>query len=554
MPNNEKKSMNVQLILNLSILVFSIIAIFEHFLLGLTVSEAFTENLVFVVCAITAFLLIYILWILTQRFLYSNSLLLRISNVALFLFINCATIIVTGGAESRFKYLLLLSIMSATIEGSLPMGLSVSVISSVFLFTLDLFFASGVLTSSGTNIMFENDLILCCIFLLLTYLIGYWINMKEQHINSLNDMVSKDGLTDLYNYRYFKTTIDTLFNDYKKSGKPLSLLIMDIDWFKSYNDIYGHDKANEILQQIGRMMLQEFPSYCICSRYGGEEFAVILPNTSSSQAYDIAEKFRRIFEQYPFEGEKYLPHGVLTISIGISCIRSKTEDSKELIGNADEALYKAKFLRRNRTEIYTSFSDEFRKYSAELDNAQIMTTVKTLIAVINSKDKYTYLHSDRVFHYCEAFANYINLDDERKKTLVTAAYMHDIGKINISKKILLKLEKLTDEEFNEIKSHPNTGADIIQSIPELEEESIIVRQHHEKYDGTGYPQQIQGENICYLARILTLVDSYDAMTSQRPYKPSLTEDQAQNEILRCKSIQFDPELADKFVEFLRTMD
>ena len=183
-----------------------------------------------------------------------------------------------------------------------------------------------------------------------------------------------------------------------------------------------------------------------------------------------------------------------------------------------------------------------------------MTTVKTLIAVINSKDKYTYLHSDRVFHYCEAFANYINLDDERKKTLVTAAYMHDIGKINISKKILLKLEKLTDEEFNEIKSHPNTGADIIQSIPELEEESIIVRQHHEKYDGTGYPQQIQGENICYLARILTLVDSYDAMTSQRPYKPSLTEDQAQNEILRCKSIQFDPELADKFVEFLRTMD
>lgn len=534
-------------------MVCSIIAIFEHYLSGQTTDDVMTENVIFVFCAISVFLALYLLWIFTQHAFKSNSLIFRISNIGIFLLINTITIIMTGGADSRYKYLLLLSSISATIEGSIPLGLSVSGISSALLFFLDLFLPSVNPVTNKVNVNFENDIILSCTLFLITYLIGYCISTKQQYINNLTNLVSRDELTSLYNYRHFRESIETMFNNAVNESYPLCLAIIDIDWFKSYNDVFGHNKANDVLKTTGQLILDYFPDVFVCARYGGEEFAIIMPNTTIKEAYDYAEKFRSMYEHYEFEGESYLPHGSLTVSIGIAEITPKVENTKILINNTDEALFRAKFIRRNTTEIYKSFADELSSYITHLDGKEIITTIKTLIAVINSKDMYTYRHSDGVFHYCETFADYLHLSPDQKKTLVTAAYMHDIGKIHISKDILMKPSQLTEEEFKDIQTHPDMGADIIQNIPELQEECRIVRQHHERYDGNGYPQKLKGEEICYLARILSIADCYEAMTSKRPYKQVMTPQKAKEEIFNCGGTQFDPILANQFVKFLDTV-
>ncbi|EKY28333.1 HD domain protein [Clostridium celatum DSM 1785] len=154
--------------------------------------------------------------------------------------------------------------------------------------------------------------------------------------------------------------------------------------------------------------------------------------------------------------------------------------------------------------------------------------------------------------YSRIIAEGLGLDIEDKNNLVYGAYLHDIGKINISKEILNKKGKLTDEEWNELKQHPENGVEIIKPVKSLEKVIPLILHHHERYDGKGYPYNLKGEEIPYLSRILTIADSFDAMTSSRPYNIRKSYDEALEELKRCKGLQFDPELVDKFIEILST--
>ena len=172
------------------------------------------------------------------------------------------------------------------------------------------------------------------------------------------------------------------------------------------------------------------------------------------------------------------------------------------------------------------------------------------MSVINSRDRYTYNHTDRVVHYCEIYSKYVKLNEKDSKTLLYSAYLHDIGKINVAKEILISEKKLTDQQWEEMKKHPFDGAEIIKKIKNLEGVSEIVVQHHEKYDGSGYPYGVKGDQIYPLSRILTLADSFDAMTAKRPYQKVKTFEEAFEEIRRCKGTQFDPEIAEVFISAL----
>jgi response regulator RpfG family c-di-GMP phosphodiesterase len=177
----------------------------------------------------------------------------------------------------------------------------------------------------------------------------------------------------------------------------------------------------------------------------------------------------------------------------------------------------------------------------------MLSTLNSMAKILDARDPHTSQHSTRVTNLSVAMANILKLSDDEKDVLYIAASLHDIGKVGIPDSILLKPGTLTDEEFMIIKRHPDIGADILKPIPPMSRETEVIRYHHERYDGKGYPSGIGGEEIPLLSRIITLADSYDAMTSDRPYRNGLLMDKAIEEIVRCMGSQFDPELAKLFI-------
>lgn len=177
----------------------------------------------------------------------------------------------------------------------------------------------------------------------------------------------------------------------------------------------------------------------------------------------------------------------------------------------------------------------------------MLSTLNSMAKILDARDPHTSQHSTRVTNFSLALANIIKLSDDEKDVLYIAASLHDIGKVGIPDSILLKKDKLTDEEFKIIQKHPDIGADILKPLPPMSRETDVIRYHHERYDGKGYPAGIGGEEIPLLSRIITLADSYDAMTSDRPYRNRLPIDKAIEEIIRCIGSQFDPELANMFI-------
>jgi HD-GYP domain-containing protein (c-di-GMP phosphodiesterase class II) len=242
----------------------------------------------------------------------------------------------------------------------------------------------------------------------------------------------------------------------------------------------------------------------------------------------------------------------LTVSVGVSTLSNQTETYNVLIDTQIRTV-QTKFMRRNKVEVYSSVFDQFAGMGGDKQIEENLRSLKTLITVINSRDTYTYKHVERVVNYCGIMADFLGLSIEDRRNLIYSAYLHDLGKINISKEVLVSDQKLTPEEWEELKRHPQDSADIIKQIDGLSELAPIVLQHHEKYDGSGYPSGIAGEEILYLARLLTVIDSFDAMTNQRPYQKIKTFDEAFEEIRQCKGTQFDPELAEQFIEAIKSL-
>ncbi|MPM73318.1 hypothetical protein SDC9_120298 [bioreactor metagenome] len=263
-------------------------------------------------------------------------------------------------------------------------------------------------------------------------------------------------------------------------------------------------------------------------------------------AFRVAERVRCAVQEYPFEGQESMPGGTLTISVGVSSYPSKAKTDSDLIKNADDACYRAKFLMKNRVEAYHSILEEIQN-DVDESAKEIIASIKTLIAVINAKDKYTYRHVERVVYYCDLLANRLNLSDAEKKIFIYAAYLHDIGKINIPEEILMKANPLTQEEWETLKQHPRNAVEIIRNVPALKDAVPIIEQHHERFDGAGYPSGLKGKEINCLASLLTVADSFDAMTSLRPYQQKKSYPDAIEELGRCSGTQFDPEAVQVFI-------
>jgi len=353
-----------------------------------------------------------------------------------------------------------------------------------------------------------------------------------------------DELTGLFNRRHFDESLKQEVNRHSRYGSMFSLVYLDLDGFKAYNDSFGHLAGDKILTQTGRLIKSTIRSVDLAFRYGGDEFAVILPHSTADDAVAAAERLRN-----QINGEMKISQAGITASLGLATWPGDGLTTDDIVNAADKALYYAKRTGGNRV---CTVSQMLPSMAESLDSAmaaekETLNTIYALAATIEARDPYTYGHSRKVRGYAVTLAEALGLPSEKVATISHAALLHDIGKIGILDEILNKAGKLDIKETELIRSHPQLSRTIVGHVPSLAPCLPAILHHHERWDGTGYPARLNGEAIPIEARILAIADSFDAMTSRRPYRAPLTYSEAVEELKRCAGNQFDPRLVKAFL-------
>ncbi|MGG3161345.1 diguanylate cyclase [Geobacillus stearothermophilus] len=387
------------------------------------------------------------------------------------------------------------------------------------------------------------------LFIILVMILSIVFRKFLELYQLVSNRANKDHLTGLYNHGFFKETLKEQFSDCKMLKQPLTLAFLDLDDFKKYNDRNGHLQGDRLLTFFGKLLQQAVEgTNFTAARYGGEEFAILMPNTTKEDAYAFLNRLRKEVNDTYFEGVEHIPYRCLSFSCGIAEMEKDMHESDELIHRADQALYYAKAQGKNNVQLY----DKHNMCLDEIKFKQDLEALEQQVKFFLSKDVYTYRHSKRVFKYALEFGSRLDeLTVHERQTLALGAIIHDIGKIEVPRDILNKSGKLEKHEWEIIQKHVAWGREIVAAEKRFDELLPLVELHHERYDGKGYPYGLKGEEIPKLARILCIIDSFDAMTTERPYQPTKTFEEALEEIERCAGTQFDPVYAAKFVAFVR---
>jgi diguanylate cyclase (GGDEF)-like protein len=375
------------------------------------------------------------------------------------------------------------------------------------------------------------------------------LSTKQEYQRRLLKRLSiTDELTGIYNQRFFHETLNAEVERANRSGGSVGLIVMDIDGFKMFNDIYGHDYGDVILKGTGALLknVASAENRFVC-RCGGDEFAIILSNTDAQTIEQIAYNFKNSVKEY---GSQYYPDNLqdkITLSMGLSEYPHLSTSKDDLISQADMALYHAKNLGKDKIHFYQDVINYIRK-GISSDHQQLIGIFKALLTTISVKDKYTLAHCERVSSYVVIIGELLNLNEKEITILQYAGLLHDIGKIELPKSVLNKKEPLTEEEYAQLRMHPVYSENIVEPLENMEQLRDYIRHHHERYDGLGYPDGLAGEQISLGARILCIADSFDAMMSERPYCPSMSQEEALLELQRCAGTQFDPRVVKVFVK------
>ena len=358
-------------------------------------------------------------------------------------------------------------------------------------------------------------------------------------------LIDADPLTGLDNHRRFQERLDQEAKRCAHSGERLSLLLLDLDHFGQYNQRHGHAAGDQAVREVAEMLQAYLPQIAVAARYAGEEFAVLLPQRDLAQAEALGELIR--------SSVAGLELG-LTLSVGCAEFGAHTTEGEGLVLAAELAVARAKQLGRDRVCRFDTLpgadsnADPYQLHRFLKDES--LATIQALAAAVDAKDPYTQGHSQRVAEYAVALAGRVGLTDSEVALVHMTGTLHDVGKIGVPDAILKKPGRLEDEERRIMETHPALGEVIVRKAPKLAAALPGVRHHHERWDGGGYPDGLQGEQIPFLARILALADTFDAMTSDRPYRKGLSWETALAEVARGAGTQFDPGLAPVFVSLM----
>ncbi len=370
----------------------------------------------------------------------------------------------------------------------------------------------------------------------------------ELLIAGLYDAARTDPLTTLSNRRGFRELLDLDLERARRGETEMTVLVGDLDHFKEVNDRSGHQVGDVALQRVARVLNEGKRKIDSAARVGGEEFALILPDTPQDGAFVLAERLRcALRDEF---AEDSIP---ITISFGLATYPLHGETAASLLRAADEALYAAKDSGRNRTVRHSPLLRELTRTDGgaqDIEGERFLAVMLDLAETVDLRFSGSARHSETVGRYAEMMARELGLPERRVSRVRLAGMLHDIGKIGVPDSILRKPGPLTEEELTVIRRHPELGVQILEhsSLADIRE---WVGAHHERPDGLGYPLGLHGDALPLEARIVAVADAYEAMTSDRSYRDSIGHVRARAELQRCAGTQFDQRVVEAFLATLQ---
>ncbi len=396
-------------------------------------------------------------------------------------------------------------------------------------------------------------------------------------LEKVNENNNFDNLTQLHNHRSFQELLANEIHKAEKEETSVSVIMMDINNISQINRELGHAKGDEIIKLVASKIKENIRSGDIAGRYGGDEIAMILPKTGTDEAKYIAE-----FLTYSLSCCLVDDVGPVKVSVGIATYPQSTRDQEKLLILAEQAMYIsqskgykdgmsaiissmdfnfwddmalnsfAEVLTKRHSQIGINFEEELvNKFNNEeiLSQNHLMEMVTSLAGAIDAKDTYTKGHSSSVSRYSEALARAINLPETEVKRIALGAWLHDVGKIGIPENVLKKPAALSNDEWEIMKQHPVIGAEkVLMPNESLRDLIPIVKYHHERWDGKGYPEGLSGTDIPFAARIVSIADAYHALISDRPYRKGMSVEKACEILKMGAGIQWDADLVRQFIQ------
>jgi diguanylate cyclase (GGDEF)-like protein len=422
---------------------------------------------------------------------------------------------------------------------------------------------------------------------------------NAQTFQKAQEQAITDGLTGVKTHRFFMEALSSEWKRSSRAGRSFALVLMDLDRFKFVNDFYGHLEGDLVLQRVGQILETNCRRSDVVARYGGDEFVILMPETTMEQARQLSSKLRGWIASDPLLREKNI-----SASFGIASYPLHGSAPQELIQVADASMYLSKHQGGNTVstaehidpnearrwkrdvleaylgvtlkrlfstgpEAFEEIYQRLRQFSdslpaTELPNLtpvdgpsglpqSILETVTSLAYAIDAKDQYTQGHSQKVSAYAALLAEALGMSESEVEEIRLGAILHDVGKVGIPEPILNKSGPLNPEEWETMKTHVTYGGRLLEPLEPLARIRQMVLHHHEFFDGSGYPEALAGKSIPLGARIITIADSYDTITSDRSYKKGRTAEEALAEVERCANTQFDPELVATFLRAMRQL-
>lgn len=394
------------------------------------------------------------------------------------------------------------------------------------------------------------------------------LNKELMKTNRIFKQLSlRDSHTGLYNHRYLTEIIEAEFQRSKRYAYSFSVIMLDLDYFKSINDVYGHKFGDLVLKQFARLLKKEVRKYDTVIRYGGEEFIILSPMLDRQNAVNFSQRILEKITLYDFGDNKQTVKLKLSIAV-CSFPEDVAISGMEMIELADKILNKVKESGGNKVYSHlnvnniksfvydlkaedVSYLKEKIARLTKRANESLMEAIFAFAKTIEVKDKYTGEHVERTVHHAVEIAKELKLPEQEIELIKKAAVLHDLGKIGISENILYKKAKLTKAEFELVKKHPQIGVDIIRPIHFLHPIIPYILHHHERWDGKGYPYGLKNDGIPLGARIVCIADVYEALTSDRPYRKAYNKKKAIDIIRHESGKLFDPDIANIFLKVIQ---